>query len=313
MRCLFAGTPDIALDTLRAVHNSSHEVIAALTRPAKPRGRGRKVTPSAIEKEAGKLGIDVLTPTSLKDPDVLDQLRKLKPDVAVVVAYGMMIPKEALDIPKYGWLNLHFSLLPKWRGAAPVQHAMLAGEDIQGVSVFKIDEGMDTGPLYAVEPVRIAPDQTSDHVLWILSGHGSDIMVRVLDALENHSPKAHPQRSEGVSYAPKVDRSMGHINWRLPVEKVDRRIRACTAVPGAWTELPDGTPLKIGPVVIRKENTLEPGHIRVDKHEVSVGTTTNDITLVEVKPQGKGWMAADAWARGARLGDDPVFVSSDND
>ncbi|MDO5747353.1 MAG: methionyl-tRNA formyltransferase [Actinomycetaceae bacterium] len=313
MRCIFAGTPDIALDTFRALCDSSHEVVGVLTRAPQRKGRGRTTVASPIEKEARSAGIDVATPSSLRNDDALEWIRQRRPDVIVVVAYGLMVPAEALDIPTYGWLNLHFSLLPRWRGAAPVQHAMLAGDDIQGVSVFRIDEGMDTGPLYAVDPIRVAPDQTSDHVLWQLSRHGADIMIRVLDALESGSPRAHPQRSQGVTYAPKIDRSMGHINWNLPVERVDQRIRACTAKPGAWTELPNGQIVKIGPIVMRDEDTLEPGQIRVGKHEVDVGTATRDIALVEVKPQGKNWMTADAWARGAHLEEDTRFVSSDND
>jgi methionyl-tRNA formyltransferase len=302
MRLVFAGTPQTALPSLRAILDSRHDVVAVLTRPDAPTGRSRKLSPSPVAQVATDAGIEVLRPQRPRDPDFLVRLAQIGPDCAPVVAYGGLLPRPALDVPKHGWVNLHFSLLPAWRGAAPVQHAILAGDDLTGASTFQIEEELDSGPVYGVvtEPVR--PTDTSGDLLDRLAVAGARLLVATLDGIEDGTLLAHPQSSDGLSWAPKLTAADAEVDWSAPAVRVDRLIRACTPAPGAWTTF-RGDRLKLGPVRADAQAAdLGPGQLRADRDGVLVGTGTRAVLLVEVQPQGKRVMPADDWARGARLG-----------
>jgi methionyl-tRNA formyltransferase len=302
MRLVFAGTPQTALPSLWAILDSRHDVVAVLTRPDAPTGRRRKLSPSPVARVATDAGIEVLRPQRPRDPDFLVRLAEIGPDCAPVVAYGGLLPRPALDVPKHGWVNLHFSLLPAWRGAAPVQHAILAGDDLTGASTFQIEEELDAGPVYGVvtEPVR--PTDTSGDLLDRLAVAGARLLVATLDGIEDGTLLAHPQSSDGLSWAPKLNAADAEVDWSAPAVRVDRLIRACTPAPGAWTTF-RGDRLKLGPVRADPQAAeLGPGQLRADRDGVRVGTGTRAVLLGEVQPQGKRVMSADDWARGARLG-----------
>jgi methionyl-tRNA formyltransferase len=302
MRLIFAGTPQTALPSLRAILDSHHDVVAVLTRPDAPTGRSRKLSPSPVARVATDAGIEVLRPQRPRDPDFLVRLAEIGPDCAPVVAYGGLLPRPALDVPKHGWVNLHFSLLPAWRGAAPVQHAILAGDDLTGASTFQIEEELDSGPVYGVvtEPVR--PTDTSGDLLDRLAVAGARLLVATLDGIEDGTLLAHPQSSDGLSWAPKLTAADAEVDWSAPAVRVDRLIRACTPAPGAWTTF-RGDRLKLGPVRADPQAAdLGPGQLRADRGGVGVGTGTRAVLLGEVQPQGKRVMPADDWARGVRFG-----------
>ncbi|MBI1352433.1 MAG: methionyl-tRNA formyltransferase [Actinomycetales bacterium] len=300
MRCLFAGTPDVAAVSLRALLESEHEVVAALTRPDAPVGRGRTLAPSPVAALAEEAGVEVLKPGSFRDPGLLERLSALQLDVAPVVAYGGLVPAPALTLPKHGWVNLHFSLLPAWRGAAPVQHAIWHGDDITGASTFLLEEGLDTGPVFGTVTEAIRPDDTSGDLLGRLAQAGSGLLVATLDAIA--AGRAHPVAQVGdPTYAGKITVEDARIRWDHPAVGVDRQVRACTPAPGAWTTC-RGDRLGIGPV--RQAPDVEPlpvGRIRVTKREILVGTATVPVRLGSVRPPGKREMPAADWARGVRL------------
>src|ERR1700683_4395370 len=247
MRVVLVGTPQTAVPALDALLASRHEVVAVVTRPDAPAGRGRKVEASPVALRAAAAGLEVLPPPKARDPEFLGRLREIGPDCCPVVAYGALLPQAALDIPPQGWVNLHFSLLPAWRGAAPVQHAILHGDDVTGASTFLIVKELDAGPVYGglTEPVR--PDDTTGSLLERLSHSGAELLVATLDGIEAGTVQAIPQPAEGVSFAPKITPADARVDWKLPAHVVGRQIRACTPDPGAWTEF-DGVRLKLGPV-----------------------------------------------------------------
>lgn len=301
MRVMFAGTPDVAVPSLRAVLASRHDVVAVLTRPDAPAGRGRKLTPSPVAEVAAEAGIEVLTPQRPRDPEFVARLAEVAPDCAPIVAYGGLIPKAALDVPKHGWINLHFSVLPAWRGAAPVQHAVLAGDDVTGASTFELEEGLDTGPVFGVVTETIRPTDTSGDLLGRLAVSGAELLVRTLDGIEDGTLRAQPQPADGVSLAPKLTVDDAHVDWTAPAVRVDRVVRGCTPAPGAWTTF-RGERLKLRPVQLeRGRNGLAPGIVAVEKSGVRVGTGSHAVVLGEVQPQGKRAMPALAWARGIRF------------
>lgn len=309
MRVVFAGTPEVALPALDAVAASSHELVGVVTRPDAPAGRGRKLVASPVAQRAEELGVPVLKPVHPRDADFQAELKALEPDCCPVVAYGALLPQSALDIPVHGWVNLHFSCLPAWRGAAPVQHAIWAGDEVTGATTFRIVRELDAGPTFGVMTERIRPTDSAGDLLDRLAEGGAGLLVATLDGIADGSLEARPQQSEGVSFAPKILVEDARIDWTEPTVGVDRRIRACTPGPGAWS-MHEGHRIKIGPVTIpttQPEARLAPGVLEVGKNQVLIGTGTDAVQLGEVKAFGKKQMGAADWARGVRLPDTARF------
>lgn len=307
LRLVFAGTPEVAVPALDAIAASPHQLVGVVTRPDAPAGRGRKLTPSPVAQRAEELGIPVLKPTHPRDPEFQAALRALEPDCCPVVAYGALIPRSALDIPRHGWVNLHFSILPAWRGAAPVQHSIWAGDEFTGATTFRIVEALDAGPMFGVMTERIRPTDTAGDLLGRLAEGGSSLLVATLDGIAEGALEAREQPEEGISLAPKISVDDARVDWTEPAVGVDRRIRACTPGPGAWTTL-DGERVKLGAVRIEAGvGDLAPGAIRVEKSHVLVGTSTDAVRLGEVKAFGKKQMGAADWARGVRLPETATF------
>ena len=304
MRVVFAGTPEVAVPALDAVAASSHELVGVVTRPDAPSGRGRKLVASPVAQRAEELGVAILKPEHPRDPDFQAQLAALRPDCCPVVAYGALLPQSALDLVPMGWINLHFSCLPAWRGAAPVQHAIWAGDEITGATTFRIVKAMDAGPTFGVMTERIRPTDTAGDLLGRLAEGGAGLLVATLDGLEDGSLQALEQPADGVSIAPKILVEHAEIDWSEPASAVDRRIRACTPGPGAWS-LHEGERIKVGPVRLgataMEPGDLAPGELAVAKQQVAVGTGTEPVVLGDVKAFGKRQMAAADWARGVRL------------
>jgi len=314
---------------LAAVLDSPHEVVAVLTRPDAPAGRGRTVQPSAVAAMATAAGIEVLAPASTKDPALAQRLAELAPDCCPVVAYGGLVPARLLAVPRLGWVNLHFSLLPAWRGAAPVQHTLLAGDDVTGASTFLLEEGLDTGPVLGVVTETVRPTDTAGDLLARLATSGAALLVATLDGLERGALHPVPQPDNGVSLAPKLTVADARVDWQAPALAVDRLVRACTPAPGAWT-MWRGERIKIGPVHIETAGidiagidtasigtasaaadsgpqVLAPGRLRVDRTGVRVGTGSTPVLLGSVQPAGRRPMPAADWVRGLRTADDERF------
>jgi len=300
VRLAFAGTPAAATASLRALIDSSHDVVAVITRPPAPSGRGRREQMSPVSALATDAGIPVLTPRRPADKDFLADLRALRVDCCPVVAYGALLPPAALVVPRLGWVNLHFSLLPAWRGAAPVQHAILHGDDITGASTFLIEQGLDTGPVYGVTTEAIKPTDTAGDLLDRLAVAGAQLLVATMDGLDAGALVAVPQSTDGVSFAPKITTADAQISWAYPAMQIDRLVRACTPAPGAWTAM-GADRLKLGPIRPRESTDLEPGELRVAKDAVLVGSADRDVELGSVQAPGKRPMTAAEWSRGARL------------
>lgn len=307
MRLIFAGTPEPAVVALQAlIDTPHHEVVAVLTRPDSRKGRGRTLHPSPVKELALKHNIPVLTPTTLRDVAAIEEIKSYRADCIPVVAYGNLVPEEALDVVPHGWVNLHFSLLPAWRGAAPVQAAIAAGDEITGATTFRIDAGLDTGPILGRVTEAIRPTDTADDLLTRLAYSGADLLARTMDGLAAGVLRPESQSTDGVSYAAKVMPEDAKIDWNLPAYVIDRKARAVTPAPGPWTTL-DELRLKIGGVRIAEEvpseylsESVAVGQVVVEKHRVLVRAGGDTfIELVQVKPQGKKMMDASAWARGA--------------
>jgi methionyl-tRNA formyltransferase len=332
VRLVFAGTPAAALPTLRALAASRHEVAAVVTRPDAPVGRGKKMQRSPVAELAEELELEALKPIRPNEGWFLERLRAIAPDCCPVTAYGALLPQSALDIPPEGWVNLHFSVLPAWRGAAPVQHAVLRGDDITGATTFRIVKELDAGPVFGTLTEPIRPTDTSGDLLARLAISGAELLVKTLDAIEDGTILAAPQPADGVSFAPKLTPADARVDWKLPAHLIDRQVRACTPDPGAWTEFGTGRPdagqsdggqsdagrsdagrLKLWPVTLAAGAALisaggkapdgaalAPGELRVDRNAVYVGTGTIPVRLGDVQPQGKRRMPAADWARGLR-------------
>ncbi|MFP5219992.1 MAG: methionyl-tRNA formyltransferase [Actinomycetes bacterium] len=297
MKLVFAGTPGVALPSLDALLGSRHDVVAVVTRPDAPAGRGRTLRPSPVKQRALEAGLEVLTPRHPREQEFQERLRALAPDCVPVVAYGALVPRSALDVPRHGWVNLHFSLLPAWRGAAPVQHAVLHGDEVTGATTFRLEEGLDTGPVYGRMTETVRPTDTSGDLLERLATAGAGLLVATLDGIEDGTVQAVPQPADGVSLAPKLTPHDARVDWTAPAVRVDRLVRACTPAPGAWTTL-RGRRVKLGPVSVVESEALTPGELTADG---LVGTATSAVRLGTVQPEGKGAMAAADWLRGLRL------------
>jgi methionyl-tRNA formyltransferase len=302
MRLVFAGTPPTAVPSLSALLASRHTVAAVITRPDAPAGRGRQVAASPVAQCALQAGIEVLRPAKPSDPQFIARLTEIAPDCCPVTAYGALIPGRVLAIPPQGWVNLHFSLLPAWRGAAPVPHAILHGDDMTGATTFKLVAELDAGPVYGVLTEPIGETDTTGDLLGRLSVSGADLLVATLDGIESGELEARPQPADGVSLAPKLAKSDARVNWKLPALAIDRQVRACTPAPGAWTTL-GAASVKIWPVVRIPGSgspgpDAGPGEIVVTGSRVLVGTGTVPVELGDVQPEGRRRMPAAAWARG---------------
>ena len=305
MRIVFGGTPDVAIPSLDALAGSRHELVAVVTRPDAPSGRGKKLTASPVAQRAAELGIEVLKPQRPRDEEFVARLAELAPDCCPVVAYGALLPQRVLDIPQHGWVNLHFSLLPAWRGAAPVQHAILAGNKTTGATTFRIVLGLDAGPVFATVTEPIRPDDTAGDLLHRLSVSGARLLVTTLDGIEDGTltPTPQPESDGQLSYASKISVDDARIDWKEPADVVDRLIRACFPAPGAWTTF-EGERFKINSARI-SDAVLPPGVLDVTKRSVRVGTGTQALALGEVQAQGKKPMAAADWARGVSFDTEP--------
>lgn len=308
MRLVFAGTPEPAVPSLRALLGSRHEVVAVVTRPDARAGRGRSTVRSAVGAVADEAGIPVLTPARPSEPEFLAALRDLAPDCCPVVAYGALVPRAALDVPRHGWVNLHFSLLPAWRGAAPVQAALRHGDEVTGASTFRLEEGLDTGPVFGVVTEAVGPRDTAGDLLGRLARSGADLLVATLDGIEAGTVVPVAQPAEGVSHAPKVTTADARVDLAAPAAAVDRLVRSVTPAPGAWCTF-RGERLGLGPVRPLAEGPeLKPGELHVEKRRVLAGTGTGPVELGEVRPVGKRAMPAPDWARGVRIDDGEVLT-----
>ncbi len=314
---VFAGTPEVALPSLEALLASEHRVLGVLTRPDAPTGRGRKLRPSPVAQRALDEGLPVLRPDRPRGADFLAELAELGPDCVPIVAYGALIPQPAIDLPRHGWVNLHFSLLPAWRGAAPVQHAIRAGDAVTGATTFSLVAGLDAGPVYDSLREPIGPSDTAGELLDRLAVRGADLLAATLTGIEAGRLTATPQPTDGITQAPKVTTADAAVDWTRPASELDRLIRSCTPAPGAWTTL-RGDRFKI--ITARpapQTDGLEPGEIAVTRSSVRVGAGADpgadagsgagSLELLSVQPPGKRPMAAADWARGAALVADERF------
>lgn len=300
MRLVFAGTPLVALPSLEAVVASRHDVAAVLTRPDAAAGRGRPMAPSPVAAFAADRGIELLRPDRPGNPAFLERLTEIGPDCCPVVAYGGLLPQQALDVPTHGWVNLHFSLLPAWRGAAPVQHSLIAGDEVTGATTFRLVKELDAGPTYGLCTEPVHPDDTAGSLLERLAVHGATLLVATLDGIEDGVLEEREQPAEGVSFAPKLGPDDGRVDWQRTAFAIDRQVCGCTPAPGAWTMSADQR-LKLGPLTMRPDEPgRAPGEIARSKRAVLVGTGTHPVELGQVQPPGKPWMAAADWARGHR-------------
>jgi methionyl-tRNA formyltransferase len=307
MRLVFAGTPAAAVPSLDALLKSRHEIAAVVTRPDAKAGRGQKVGQSPVAARAAEAGIEVLRPVKPAEPDFLARLREIGPDCCPVTAYGALLTQAALDIPAHGWVNLHFSVLPAWRGAAPVQHAILHGDDVSGATTFRIVRELDAGPVFGVLTEAIRPSDTAGDLLDRLSTSGAELLVATLDGIESGELEARDQPAEGISLAPKITPADAEVDWRKPAVAIDRQIRACTPEPGAWTEL-KGLRVKLWPVTVPsgpggpESPPLAAGELVVLRNRVLAGTGSNAVELGDVQAHGKRRMSAADWARGLHSG-----------
>lgn len=302
MRIVFAGTPDPALPSLRRlIESPQHEVVAVLTRPDAAAGRRGRTAPSPVARLALETGVPVLRPTAPNTGEFVAELAALAPDCCAVVAYGALLGEPLLAVPQHGWVNLHFSLLPAWRGAAPVQAAIAAGDTTTGATTFRIEPALDTGPVYGVVTENIGEHDTAGDLLGRLARSGAGLLEATLDGIAAGTLHPVPQPTEGVSLAPKVTVEQARVRWDLPAHVVERRIRAVTPAPGAWTMIGQ-LRVKLGPVTLDASGAnLAPGVIAVDRAGVRVGTGSVPVLLSQVQPPGKRAMPAGDWARGARL------------
>jgi len=312
MRILFAGTPAPALPSLqRLIDSPHHEVVAVLTRPDAAAGRRGTPAPSPVAQLALESGIPLLRTARPNTAEFVDEIKEFTPDCCAVVAYGALLGPELLAVPPHGWVNLHFSLLPAWRGAAPVQAAIAAGDSVTGATTFLLDAGLDTGPVYGVLTETIRPRDTAGELLDRLAVAGAGLLATTLDGIADGALSPVPQPAEGISLAPKITVEQARIRWDLPAHVVDRRIRSVTPAPGAWTMVGE-LRVKVGPVTLDPVTVedagevLAPGEFRIERSGVRVGTATHPVLLGQVQPPGKKAMAALDWARGARLGEQVV-------
>jgi methionyl-tRNA formyltransferase len=301
LRLIFMGTPEFAVPTLLDLVAHGHQIVAVYTRAAKPAGRGMKLQLSPVEEEARRLGLAVLTPATLKTPEALEQFRTCQADAAVVVAYGMILPQAILDAPRLGCFNLHASLLPRWRGAAPINRAIMAGDNATGVMVMKMDAGLDTGDVAMAERMTISDTMTAADLHDALAPLGADLMVRAVAALERGMLQLVPQGKEGVTYANKIDKAETRIDWNMQAREVLRHIHGLSPFPGAWCEMPlEGAPVRVK--ILRcqtADGTGAPGELLGD--HLTVACKAGALRILELQRAGKQPMKTDEFLRGTSL------------
>lgn len=295
-----AATPDVAIPTLNWLITSEHQLLSVITQPDRPAGRGRTLKESVISEWARENDVPCFKPASVTETATLIE----GADVLLTIGYGVLLPEELLSIPMHGCLNLHFSLLPRWRGAAPVQRAIEAGDSVSGVTVFQLDPGMDTGPIYSVKRFALDSDITSDELFSELGALGVEAVEDSLNAIKA-GIRPEPQKSDGATRAMKISKEECEINWNLDAQLISQKIRAFTSSPGAWTRF-RGEVVKIDSVNISEE-TLQPGLLKVVNKELLVGTSSNAVSIGFLTPAGKSRMDAKSWLNGARLGDGELF------
>ena len=303
MRIIFAGTPEAAVPTLQALLSSSHEVALVITRPPARRGRGKTMHPSPVAEVATESGVELLETTTLKTAEIAQRIEDVQADLGVVVAYGGLVPPNVLAMPAHGWVNLHFSDLPRWRGAAPVQWAIREGDATTASCVFNLEEGLDTGDVYSRVEVPIGRESAGE-LLASMAEAGASQVLRVVDALADGNTTAVPQSVEGLTHARRLEHIDGYVSFTHDAAHEDRVIRSVTPNPGAYTVLPDGARMKLDKATPVERDDLEPGQLEVTKKQVTVGCASGALVLGKVAPAGKSWMDAAAWARGARPSDD---------
>lgn len=301
LRLAFMGTPDFAAASLAEIVGAGHDVVAVYTQPARPRGRGQAVVKTPVHQLAEQFGLPVFTPESFRAPEVIAQFQSLELDAAAVVAYGQILPQEALDAPEMGCLNLHGSLLPRWRGAAPIQRAIMAGDEVTGVQIMQMEAGLDTGPVLMSEVVPIAETDTAGSLHDKLMVTGAGLWPRTLAALERGSLSATPQSEDGVTYAKKIKSQEARIDWSLPAGDVADRIRGLSPFPGAWFELPtEKKPVRVKVHYAQPEKGEgEPGEVLDDHLLIACGRGA--IRLIRLQREGKGVMDAKAFLNGSSV------------
>ncbi|HEY2355990.1 MAG TPA: methionyl-tRNA formyltransferase [Phenylobacterium sp.] len=298
MRIAFLGTPDFALAVLRRIAEAGHEVACVYSQPPAPRGRGHALKPSPVHAFANERGLMVRTPASMRDPAEIAAFQALNLDAAVVVAFGQILPGEVLEAPTLGSFNLHGSLLPRWRGAAPIQRAIMAGDAVTGVEVMRMTEGLDEGPVLASETVRIGPLDTTGTLHDRMAAVGADLLVRTLTDIQRGAAAARPQAEEGVTYAKKIRTKEAKINWTKPAAEIDRKIRGLSPFPGAWFLLPaDRGPVRVKALLSAFEDAAgEPGQVLDDR--LLVATGEGAVRLLRVQREGRGPQDAETFLRG---------------
>jgi methionyl-tRNA formyltransferase len=301
LRLVFMGTPDFAVPTLVELLGQGHDIAGVYTREPRKAGRGMELTPSPVEREARRFGLPVLTPKSLRNEDVQAAFRDHNADAAVVVAYGLILPKPILDAPRLGCMNVHASLLPRWRGAAPINRAIMAGDIESGVAVMRMEEGLDTGPVAMAERVPIGADMTAGELHDVLARLGADLMGRALGAIERGALRFTPQPEAGVTYAAKIDKAETRIDWSRPWQEVHNHCRGLPLFPGAWFEIGEGKEAVRVKVLrtTRGEGSGAPGAVIDDRLTVACGQ--GSVRLIELQRAGRQPMRADEFLRGTEL------------
>ncbi len=303
VRVIFMGTPDFAVPPLLEIVGQGHDVVACYTQPPRRAGRGMEEKKTPVHRQAEMLGIPVLTPASLRDVSEQSRFAEFQPDVAVVVAYGLLLPETILSAPEYGCLNLHASLLPRWRGAAPINRAIMAGDRETGIEVMQMEKGLDTGPVFMAERIEIGPDMTAGDLHDRLSVLGGDLIVRALAALSRRALSAAPQSEEGVTYAPKLSKSETRIQWQNPADMVHNHIRGLSPFPGAWCEMMFGSKLERVKVLrsrlAERAGDGQTGEVLDDQLTIACGDGA--VQLLELQRAGKRPMKTEEFQRGAKI------------
>jgi methionyl-tRNA formyltransferase len=297
-RILFMGSPDFALPSLRAL-SQNYDVVGVVTQPDRASGRGRELKAPPVKSLALELNIPVIQPQKLREPEAMEQLKEWNPDLIVVAAFGQILKKEVLELPQHGCINIHASLLPRWRGAAPINAAILAGDDETGVTIMKMDEGLDTGPMLAQKSIRIRRDDTAGSLYQVLSTLGADLLLETLPVYIGGEIVPQPQPAEGATYAPMLKKQDGLLDFTKPVRELERRVRAMNPWPGAWFEW-NGNMLKVMRASVSEANGLKSGSRFIVEGRPAVMCADGALVLDEVQPPGKRVMPGKSFLAGAR-------------